>query len=70
MTEDPLFIMVAVAMLAVVVILAIGISQFGKGTREAAKRSNKMMQLRIAAQFVAVLLILAFVAIRGSMGAH
>ena len=68
MTQDPLFYVVAIAMLAVVVILAIGISQFGKGTLTAAKRSNKMMQLRIAAQFFAVILILLFVAIRGTVG--
>jgi hypothetical protein len=51
-------------MMAVVVILAIGISYFGKGDVESAKKSNKMMQWRIGAQFVAVLLILLFLWVR------
>lgn len=49
------------AMLSVVAILAIGLGQFGKGDIESAKRSNRMMKLRIAAQFVAVLLLLLFI---------
>ncbi len=68
MLDDPLFMIMAAAMLAVVVILAIGISQFGKGGAEAAKRSNKMMQLRIAAQALAVVLILLFIWMRGAGG--
>lgn len=64
MANDPLFYVVAASCLAVVVILALGISNFGKGTMEAAKKSNKMMQLRIAAQFFAVLMILLFVWLR------
>ncbi len=62
--KDPLFLVVAAAMMAVVVILAIGISYFGKGDVESAKKSNKMMQWRIGAQFVAVLLILLFLWVR------
>ena len=49
------------AIFSVAVILAIGISQFGKGDIESAKRSNRMMKLRIAAQFAAVLLLLLFI---------
>lgn len=64
MLQDPVFLMVAAAMLAVVVILAIGISHFGKGDLESAKKSNKMMKWRIAAQFIAVLLILFFLWLR------
>ena len=64
MADDPLFYVVAAACLAVVVILVLGISNFGKGTMEAAKQSNKMMKLRIVAQFVAVVLILLFVWLR------
>ena len=62
--NDPLFLAVAAACLAVVVILAIGISQFGKGTKEAAIKSNRMMKLRIAAQAVAIVMILIFVLVR------
>ena len=50
--------------LAVVVILAIGISHFGKGDLDSAKKSNKMMQWRIAAQALAVVLILLFLWLR------
>lgn len=68
MLNDPLFILMAVVMLAVVVILGMGVSQFGKGTQEAAKRSNKFMKLRIIAQAVAVVLILLFIWVRGGNG--
>ncbi len=64
MLQDPLFILVAISCLAVVVILARGISHFGKGDLESAKKSNKMMQMRIAAQFFAVVLILFFLWMR------
>jgi hypothetical protein len=64
MLSDPLFLLVAAACLAVVVILAIGISHFGKGDLESAKKSNKMMQWRIGAQFFAVILILFFLWMR------
>lgn len=64
MWKDPLFILVALAMLSVVVILARGISYFGRGDLESAKKSNKMMQWRLAAQFIAVLLILFFLWMR------
>ena len=65
MTDDPLFYVVAAACLGVLGILVLGISHFGKGTVEAAKKSNQMMKLRIAAQFLAVVLILLFVWLRG-----
>lgn len=65
MLQDPLFILVVVACLVVLLILARGISHFGKGGAEAAKKSNKMMQLRIVAQFVAVILVVLFVWLRG-----
>ena len=61
MTGDPLFILVVLSMAAVAVILIIGIGGFGRGGEFNRKYANKLMQLRIAAQFVAVLLILAFV---------
>lgn len=60
MAGDPLFILVVLSMAAVAVILIIGIGGFGRGGEFNRKYANKLMQLRIAAQFVAVLLILAF----------
>ena len=61
MAGDPLFILVVLSMAAVAVILIIGIGGFGRGCEFNRKYANKLMQLRIAAQFVAVLIILAFV---------
>ncbi|MDG2339719.1 MAG: twin transmembrane helix small protein [Paracoccaceae bacterium] len=65
MFNDPLFIIVIIAMIAVVLILARGLSFFGKGGVEAAKQSNKMMRWRIYAQFAAVVLVVLFVWLRG-----
>ncbi|PVA06396.1 twin transmembrane helix small protein [Thalassorhabdomicrobium marinisediminis] len=58
MADDPLFLIIVVACLVVAGILVWGISVFGSGGDS--KKSNKLMQLRIAAQFVAVVLIVAF----------
>ncbi|RKT32958.1 hypoxia induced protein [Roseovarius halotolerans] len=68
MFTDPLFIIVVAACLGVAVILVLGISTFGKEGAENGKRANKLMRWRIAAQFVAVLLILLFVYIRRQGG--
>ncbi|MDO5756742.1 MAG: twin transmembrane helix small protein [Rhodobacterales bacterium] len=68
MLNDPLFLLVAGACLVVAVILAIGISTFGKEGLNNAKRANKYMRWRIIAQFIAVALILAFVTIRKQYG--
>ncbi|WP_204112997.1 twin transmembrane helix small protein [Shimia biformata] len=65
MASDPLFWVVAAAAISVLVILMIGIGGFARGGEFARKNSNKIMRLRIAAQFVAILLILLFVWIRG-----
>ena len=65
MINDPLFIVVALACLVVVAILFLGINSFRKGTAESAKQSNKFMQARIIAHFVAVILIVLFVILRG-----
>lgn len=64
MKDDPLFYVVAAACLGVVVILMIGIGGFAKGGDFNRKYANKIMRLRIAAQFVAVLLILLYVWLR------
>lgn len=68
MLEDPLFILVAVVVLAVAVILMVGVGAFAKGGEFNRKYANKIMRLRIAAQFLAVIVILVFVLIRGSGG--
>lgn len=68
MDQDPLFILILVLCLGVVVILALGLGNFAKGTEEGAKKSNKMMQYRIIAQGAAVALIVLFVVLRGAGG--
>jgi hypothetical protein len=64
MTRDPLFYVVVVAVLLVAVILAFGIGTFARGGEFNRKYANKIMRMRIAAQFVAVVLIVLFVLIR------
>jgi hypothetical protein len=53
---DFLFFLAAAACLATLVVLVTGIGGFGTG-RMTSRRQNKMMQLRIAAQFTAVVLL-------------
>lgn len=61
MAKDPLFIVVALACLAVAGILMFGIGTFGRGGEFNRRNANKIMRWRIGAQFVAILLILLFV---------
>lgn len=68
MWKDPLFILVVVACLVVVIILMIGIGGFAKGGDFNRKHANRLMRYRIAAQAVAVLVILVFVFFRSGGG--
>lgn len=68
MTEDPLFTVILLAVVAVVVVLMIGLGGFARGGDFNKKNGNKMMRYRIIAQFIAVLLILGFVWLRGNTG--
>lgn len=68
MTDDPLFIVILLAVLAVVVVLMIGLGGFAGGGAFNKKNSNKLMRYRIIAQFIAVILILGFVWLRGDAG--
>ena len=65
MFSDPLFILVAIACLAVLVVLTIGIVGFSRGSEWNRKHANKIMRLRIALQFVAIIFILIFIYFRG-----
>lgn len=58
--EDPLFWIAAIAALSVLVILAVGIGGFARGGEFNRKHGNRMMRWRLYAQFVAVVLIVAF----------
>lgn len=68
MTNDPLLIAALVACGAVLVILLLGINSFRVGSKESAKKSNKLMQWRLGVQFIAILLLLAFVYFRRQTG--
>ena len=61
MQDDPLFIIAAIACLAVVVVLIVGVGGFAKGGAFNRKYANKIMRLRLLAQFIAVVLIVVFV---------
>ena len=69
MSDDPLFIVVAVACIAVLIILMIGIGGFAKGGDFNRKHANRIMRYRIGAQLIAVVLILIFVFFRRMGGA-
>ena len=64
MLNDPLFIVVACAVLLVLFILLTGIGGFAKGGDFNRKHANRIMRYRIYAQAVAVALILVFVFFR------
>lgn len=68
MLNDPLFIVAAIAALAVLVILMIGIGGFARGGEFNRKHANRIMRYRIIAQAVAVALIVVFVLVRRSGG--
>jgi Hypoxia induced protein conserved region len=68
MTKDPLFILAALATFAVLAILLVGIGGFAKGGDFNKKHANRIMRYRIAAQAVAVLLIVGFAWMRSGGG--
>lgn len=68
MRNDPLFVLIVLACLAVVVVLMLGLGGFAKGSGWAQKNANKLMRYRLAAQFAAVLLIVVYMLFRQSGG--
>ena len=68
MRDDPLFYVVMISVLVVAGILLFGVGTFGKGGEFNRKHANRIMRWRIGAQFVAVVLILGFVWLRGQGG--
>ncbi len=57
MTNDPIFIIAALAALGVLGVLLLGIGSFGKGGDFNRKHSNRLMRYRVIGQFVAVVLV-------------
>jgi hypothetical protein len=68
MSDDPLFLLAAFACLAVLAVLMIGVGGFARGGDFNKKYANKIMRLRLLLQFIAVLLIVAFVYFSGRGG--
>ena len=64
MAQDPLFILVIVAVAATAIILLTGIGGFARGGDFNKKHANRIMRYRIVAQAVAIALILLFVYLR------
>ncbi len=58
---DPFFILIVVAVLAVVVVLVMGLGGFASGGAFNKANSNKLMRWRIGLQFIAVILIVIYV---------
>lgn len=61
MSRDPLFIITGIACLAVLAVLVVGVLGFARGGDFNRKYANKIMRLRLLLQFIAVILIIAFV---------
>ncbi|MGJ5620038.1 twin transmembrane helix small protein [Sulfitobacter sp. MF3-043] len=68
MPSDPLFVIVVLAVLLVVVVLMFGLGGFAGGGAFNKRNANKIMRLRLITQFIAVVLIVAYVYLRKAAG--
>ncbi|AXI43663.1 twin transmembrane helix small protein [Sulfitobacter sp. SK011] len=68
MPSDPLFVIVVLAVLLVVVVLMFGLGGFAGGGAFNKRNANKIMRLRLITQFIAVVLIVAYVYLRKDVG--
>jgi membrane protein DedA with SNARE-associated domain len=59
--SDPFFIVMVIAVAAVLVVLMFGLGGFAGGGAFNKRNANKIMRLRIIAQFIAVVLIVIYV---------
>ncbi len=64
MLQDPLFLLVAAAIGITLIILVTGLVGFARGGEFNRKHANRIMRYRIAAQAVAIALILLFIWLR------
>ena len=62
--NDPLFILAAVLSLIMLGILLFGVGSFARGGEFNKRNANKIMRWRLGAQFVAVIVIVAFAYLR------
>lgn len=68
MTSSPLFFLGTFASLAVLAVLIFGVITFARGGDFNRRHANRIMRLRLILQFVAVILIVLFVAFAGRGG--
>ena len=68
MPSDPLFVIVVLAGLRGVVVLMFGLGGFAGGGAFNKRNANKIMRLRLITQFIAVVLIVAYVYLRKDVG--
>lgn len=66
MLTDPLFIIPAIAALVVAAVLVAGLASFTKGGDFNRRNGNRLMRWRLIAQFIAVVIIVAFAWYRAS----
>ena len=59
--SDPFFYIILIAVAAVAIVLMIGLGGFASGGAFNKRNANKVMRLRIFAQFIAVFLIVIYV---------
>lgn len=65
MSNEPLFLLAVLAILAVTVILATGIGGFARGGDWNRKHGNRMMRWRLIAQAIAIAIMLLVLWTRG-----
>ena len=68
MFADPLYSLTVIAVIAVVIVLIFGLGGFAGGGEFNKRNSNKLMRMRIVAQFIAVVLIVIYVYLRKDAG--
>lgn len=66
MRDEPLFILMALAVLITFAVLTTGLGGFARGGEFNRRNGNRLMRWRIIAQAVSIALILAVVAVWGS----
>ena len=64
MFQQPLLLVVALSVLVVMVILAVGIGGFARGGEWNRRNGNRMMRWRLIAQAVALIIILIVISLR------
>ena len=65
MRDEPLFILIVLAVAATTLILMTGIGGFARGGAWNRKNGNRMMRWRIIAQAIAIALILLYAWLKG-----